>query len=153
MDFSTMSTKLEAFKYSNIDEFEFDFNLMVENCMSYNERDTIFFRAGVKMRDQGGTIIRQAKREMESIGFDPDTGAHTDERLSPKEEISDEKIMKEIDNFINDEEREDLTLEDHLTRLLELQDRVSFLHHPVAKVKRQKLLRQEITKVRFFGKF
>merc|ERR1712062_852723 len=101
--------------------------VMVENCLSYNERDTIFFRAGVKMRDQGGTIIRQAKRDIESIGFDPDTGLHTEERLTPKE---------------------DLPLDEHLKRLLELQDKVLFLHHPVAKVKRQKVLKQEIIKVR-----
>ena len=74
MDFRTMSEKLEAFKYSNIDILEGDFNAMVENCLSYNERDTIFFRAGVTMRDKGGAIIRQAKREIESIGFDPDSG-------------------------------------------------------------------------------
>ena len=69
-----MSEKLESFKYSNIDILEGDFNAMVENCLSYNERDTIFFRAGVTMRDKGGAIIRQAKREIESIGFDPDSG-------------------------------------------------------------------------------
>ena len=149
MDFSTISKKLEGYKYADIDEFEADFQVMVENCMSYNERDTIFFRAGVKMRDQGGTIIRQAKRDMESIGFDPDSGVHSTERLSQKEEVSDEKIMKEIDNFVNDEGREDMALDAHLKRLLELQDKVIFLHHPVAKVKRQKLLKQEITKVKF----
>ena len=69
-----MSENLESFKYSNIDILEGDFNAMVENCLSYNERDTIFFRAGVTMRDKGGAIIRQAKREIESIGFDPDSG-------------------------------------------------------------------------------
>jgi bromodomain and PHD finger-containing protein 1 len=34
---------------------------MVENCLTYNERDTIYFRAGVRMRDTGGSIIRQAR--------------------------------------------------------------------------------------------
>ena len=180
MAFSTMQVKLEAMEYKGIDEFEADFNVMVENCLSYNERETIFFRAGVKMRDQGGTIIRQAKREIENIGFDPETGLHTSERLTPKEEFSgkkltkqqliiiffplffyteinsnwnlfffvDDKLMKEIDNFVNDDAREDMPLDVHLKRLLELQDKSMLLHHPVAKVKRQKLLRQEITKVR-----
>ena len=148
MDFATMGTKLESFQYHTIDELEIDFNVMVENCLSYNERDTIFFRAGVKMRDQGGTIIRQAKRDIESIGFDPESGLHTSERLTPKEELSDDKIMKEIDNFVNDESREDLELNAHLRRLLELQDKVIMVHHPVAKVKRQKVLKQEIIKLR-----
>jgi len=65
-----------------------------------------------------------------------------------KEEVSDDILMKEIDAFIADEEREDLLLEDHLKRLLELHDKAMMLHHPVAKVKRLKLLKQEITKVR-----
>ena len=121
MDFKTMGKKLEDYEYKGIDDFEDDFNIMVGNCLSYNERDTIFFRAGVKMRDQGGLIIRQAKREVENIGFDPETGLHTTERLTPKEEFSDDKLMKEIDNFVNDDAREDMPLEVHLKRLLELQ--------------------------------
>ena len=55
--------------------------------------------------------------------------------------------MKEIDSFVNDD-NEHLPLEVQLRRLLELQDRVMVLHHPVAKVKRQKMLKIEITKVR-----
>ena len=63
---------------------------MVANCLSYNERDTIFFRAGVKMRDQGGQIIRQARRMIEEIGFDPKTGLHLqdeDVKNVKKEEV------------------------------------------------------------------
>ena len=75
------------------------------------------------------------------------SGLHSTERLSPKEELSDDKIMKEIDSFVNDD-NEHLPLEVQLRRLLELQDRVMVLHHPVAKVKRQKMLKIEITKVR-----
>ncbi len=35
-----------------------NFTLMVNNCLSYNEQDTIFYRAGIKMRDAGGSILR-----------------------------------------------------------------------------------------------
>ena len=163
MDMRTMNEKLESFSYLNLDDLEQDFTLMVDNCLSYNERDTMFFRAGVKMRDQGGTIIRQARREIESVGFDVKTGLHTEERLSQKEELSDDKLMKEIDSFmgggdlntsnakesgIPTAEERGMTQNDYLSRLLELQDTASLLHHPVAKVKRLKLLKQEITKVR-----
>jgi bromodomain and PHD finger-containing protein 1 len=163
MDMQSMSAKLESFEYLTLDDLEHDFNLMVDNCLSYNERDTLFFRAGTKMRDQGGTIIRQARREMESVGFDIKTGLHTEERLSQKEELSDDKLMKEIDSFmgggdlnsgnvkesgIPTAEERGMTQNDYLARLLELQDTASLLHHPVAKVKRLKLLKQEITKVR-----
>merc|ERR1711997_1153249 len=104
------------------------------NCLSYNERDTMFFRAGVKMRDQGGTIIRQARRDIESVGFDVKTGLHTEERLSQKEELSDDKLMKEIDSFmgggdlntsnakesgIPTAEERGMTQNDYLSRLLE----------------------------------
>ncbi|KAJ4445286.1 hypothetical protein ANN_07090 [Periplaneta americana] len=74
MDISTMRTKLENFQYSNLDAFEKDFNLMINNCMAYNSRDTIFYRAAVKMRDQGGALIRQARRDLEANGFDMTTG-------------------------------------------------------------------------------
>jgi bromodomain and PHD finger-containing protein 1 len=149
MDFMKMRKKLDDFAYTNIDTFEEDFTMMVGNCLSYNERDTIFFRHGVKMRDVGGSIIRQARRQIELIGFVPDTMVHTAERRkSQHEEVSDDKLMKEIDAFMNSEEREELLSETHLKRLLELQDKASFLHHPVAKVKRLRLLKQEITKTR-----
>merc|ERR1719357_2132516 len=51
MDFSKMKEKTELFEYADIDEFEKDFTLMVNNCLAYNERETIFYRAGTKMRD------------------------------------------------------------------------------------------------------
>jgi len=163
MDIKTMNEKLESFAYLTLDDLEQDFNLMVDNCLSYNERDTMFFRAGVKMRDHGGTIIRQARREIESVGFDLKTGLHTEERLSQKEELSDDKLMKEIDSFMGGgdtsvanikemgvptAEERGMSHNDYLSRLLELQDKANLLHHPVAKVKRLKLLKQEITKVR-----
>ena len=56
--------------------------------------------------------------------------------------------MKEIDAFIDSEEREEMGHEEHLKKLLELNDKAALIHHPVAKVKRQKLLKQEITKTR-----
>ena len=60
-----MSKKLENFEYLSLESMEADFTQMVDNCLSYNERDTIFFRLGVKMRDQGGSLIRQARRQVE----------------------------------------------------------------------------------------
>jgi len=84
-------------------------------------------------------------------------------RLSQKEELSDDKLMKDIDSFmgggdssltnvkemgIPTAEERGMSQNDYLSRLLELQDKANLLHHPVAKVKRLKLLKQEITKVR-----
>ncbi|NWS49263.1 BRPF3 protein, partial [Probosciger aterrimus] len=84
MDFSTMRRKLESHLYRTLDEFEEDFNLIVTNCMRYNAKDTIFHRAAVRLRDLGGAILRHARRQAESIGFDTDVGIHLPE--SPKTE-------------------------------------------------------------------
>merc|ERR1712130_1079150 len=148
MDFSTMRKKLENFEYSNIDDFEKDFSLMVANCLSYNEKDTIFYRAGTKMRDVGGSIIRQAKRQAEMLGFDQETGLQLEEKAGKKEELSDEKLMREIDGFLNDENRENLDNDEHLKQLLMCGDKANLIHHPSAKNRRQEKIKVEIQKLR-----
>ena len=48
------------------------------------------------------------RRQIETIGFEPETGIHSNERstsLSTKE-FSDENLMREIDDFLGDENRE-----------------------------------------------
>ena len=148
MDFSTMRKKLENFEYSNIDLFEEDFMLMVGNCLSYNEKDTIYYRAGTKMRDIGGSIIRQARRQAEMLGFDQETGLQLNEKVSKKEDLSDDKLMKEIDEFLNDDGRDDLDNDEHLKQLLILSDKADMIHHPSAKKRRQQMIKVEIQKLR-----
>uniref|UniRef100_A0A6I8QNU2 Bromodomain containing 1 n=1 Tax=Xenopus tropicalis TaxID=8364 RepID=A0A6I8QNU2_XENTR len=80
MDFSTMKKRLEDQRYRNLNEFEEDFNLIIENCMKYNAKDTIFYRAAVRLRDHGGVLLRQARREANVIGFDEETGMHLPEQ-------------------------------------------------------------------------
>lgn len=77
-----MRRKLESHLYHTLEEFEEDFNLIVTNCMKYNAKDTIFHRAAVRLRDLGGAILRHARRQAESIGYDPERGTHLPE--SPK---------------------------------------------------------------------
>ena len=60
MDFSTMTKKMEGHQYHNVDEFEKDFDLMVNNCILYNAKDTTFYRIATKMRDQVGTLWQLA---------------------------------------------------------------------------------------------
>jgi len=149
MDFRTMSEKLDSFAYESLDQLEADFAVMVDNCLQYNERDTIFYRAGVKMRDQGGSIIRRARRTMEAVGFDG--FQHSAQRGPPvaqAKKVSDDEIMKEIDDFLGGDAAEEMSDEGYLKMLLELQDKAQLMHHPVAKMKRQRSLKQEITKVR-----
>ncbi|XP_012280063.1 peregrin isoform X2 [Orussus abietinus] len=63
MDLSTMEAKLERQEYDTLASFEEDFNLMVSNCLAYNRKDTMFYRAGVRMREQGGALIEQALKD------------------------------------------------------------------------------------------
>lgn len=84
MDFSTMRKRIDAQAYSNLDDFEADFDLIIANCMKYNAKDTYFYRAAARLRDQGGVLLRKARRHAECVGFEPGTGMHT--REPPKVE-------------------------------------------------------------------
>lgn len=52
MDFWTMEQKVRRHEYASLDQFEADFRLVVDNCTTYNSRDTLYYRAAVKMREQ-----------------------------------------------------------------------------------------------------
>lgn len=69
MDLSTMRTKIDTFQYNSLQEFESDFYLMINNCLAYNSKDTVFYRAALKMRDQGGALLKQAYKDLEISGL------------------------------------------------------------------------------------
>ncbi|XP_076369692.1 peregrin-like isoform X2 [Tachypleus tridentatus] len=149
MDFSTMRRKLNHHEYGNFSDFEGDFNLIVKNCMTYNAKDTFYYRGALKMRDQGGAIIRQARRHAELVGYDLNTGIHL--KVAPQyvnDVIDEDKVTEDMDAFLNSEERESLPLEEQLQRLLEMLDKTVNIKHGGARTKRSKHLKTEITKVR-----
>ncbi|NXD17731.1 BRPF3 protein, partial [Nothocercus nigrocapillus] len=146
MDFSTMRRKLESHLYRTLDEFEEDFNLIVTNCMRYNAKDTIFHRAAVRLRDLGGAILRHARRQAESIGFDTDVGIHLPE--SPKTEDFYRFCWEDVDNILAPENRAHLSLEVQLKELLEKLDLVSTMRSSGARTRRVRLLRREINSLR-----
>ena len=80
MDFSTMRKKLESHEYTSVVAFSADFQLIYRNCMTYNAKDTVYFRAAVRLRDSGAPLLRFARKQAEKAGIDPDTGMHS-ERL------------------------------------------------------------------------
>ena len=57
MDLSTMRQKAQAHQYQTVEQFASDFDLMVDNCLIYNHRDTVFYRAAIKLRDQVSIYI------------------------------------------------------------------------------------------------
>lgn len=79
MDFSTMRKRIDTHDYRSLEEFEADFNLIISNCMTYNAKDTFFYKAAQRMQDHGGSILRRARREAERIGFDFPSGLHQPE--------------------------------------------------------------------------
>ncbi|KAF9417319.1 hypothetical protein HW555_005535 [Spodoptera exigua] len=69
MDLSTMGKKLDRGAYSTIDDMEADFKLMIDNCLTYNNKDTVFYKAGVKMREQCMPLFRAARRDVREAGL------------------------------------------------------------------------------------
>ncbi|XP_070594116.1 peregrin isoform X8 [Erythrolamprus reginae] len=146
MDFYTMKQKLEAYRYLNLDEFEEDFNLIVTNCLKYNAKDTIFYRAAVRLREQGGAVLRQARRQAEKMGIDFETGMHFpvagEEAPLRSTENDEERLPRLLDN------EKHLPLEDQLNLLLEHLAEVSARKQSVSRCRETKMIKKEITALR-----
>ncbi|KAM6321681.1 bromodomain-containing protein 1 isoform 5-T5 [Aegotheles albertisi] len=146
MDFSTMRKRLDAQGYKNLSEFEEDFNLIIDNCMKYNAKDTIFYRAAVRLRDQGGVVLRQARRDAEGIGYNNETGMHLPER--PKLESPQPFSWEDVDRLLNPGNRVHMSLEEQLRELLEKLDLTCAMKSSGSRSKRAKLLKKEISIIR-----
>ncbi|KAM7114226.1 bromodomain-containing protein 1 isoform 2-T2 [Molossus nigricans] len=146
MDFATMRKRLEAQGYRSLPEFEEDFDLIVDNCMRYNAKDTVFYRAAVRLRDQGGVVLRQARRQVDSIGFEEASGVHLPERpaVAPRRPFS----WEDVDRLLNPANRAHMVLEDQLRELLDKLDLTCSMKSSGSRSKRAKLLRKEIALVR-----
>merc|ERR1712226_284762 len=65
------------------------------------------------------------------------------------EEVSDNRLMKEIDEFLNEvAARESLEDGEHQKMLLVMQDKAGLIHHPSAKKRRMGLIKVELQKLR-----
>ncbi|KAL7402520.1 hypothetical protein ABVT39_016106 [Epinephelus coioides] len=146
MDFSTMRKRIDAHDYRSLEEFEADFNLIIFNCMKYNAKDTFFYRAGQRMQDHGGAILRRARREAERIGFDFPGGIHLPE--PPKLEPPPPFTWEEVDRLLTPTYRRLTPPEDQLKELLEKLDLSTAMKHSPSRSKRLKLLKKTIMEVR-----
>ncbi|XP_045690870.1 bromodomain-containing protein 1 isoform X2 [Phyllostomus hastatus] len=146
MDFATMRKRLEAQGYRSLLEFEEDFDLIVDNCMRYNAKDTVFYRAAVRLRDQGGVVLRQARRQADSIGFEEASGMHLPERPAPapRRPFS----WEDVDRLLNPASRAHMALEEQLRELLDKLDLTCSMKSSGSRSKRAKLLKKEIALVR-----
>ncbi|OBS73062.1 hypothetical protein A6R68_12355, partial [Neotoma lepida] len=146
MDFATMRKRLEAQGYKNLHAFEEDFNLIVDNCMKYNAKDTVFYRAAVRLRDQGGVVLRQARREVDSIGLEEASGMHLPERpvAAPRRPFS----WEDVDRLLDPANRAHMGLEEQLRELLDKLDLTCSMKSSGSRSKRAKLLKKEIALLR-----
>ncbi|XP_043247226.1 bromodomain-containing protein 1-like [Amphibalanus amphitrite] len=149
MDLSTMARKVRQHEYSSLPQLVADFDLMIQNCLTYNGPATLFYKAGVKLRDAGGAVLRKAAREMEQIGFDSETGLLLTERPPQHDEtLTDEDVLEQVDQFLSSSYRETMNDEEQMDALLRHLDRVTELRHGGSRVKWTKALRVEISKLR-----
>ncbi|KAF7694049.1 bromodomain-containing protein 1 isoform X2 [Silurus meridionalis] len=146
MDFSTMRQRIDTQAYSNLDDFEADFDLIIANCMKYNAKDTYFYRAAARLRDQGGVLLRKARRHVERVGFEPGTGMHTCEQ--PKVEAPSQFSWEDVDRLLVSANRKHMSLEEQLKELLEKLDLTTAMKTSPSRSKRLKLLKKAIGDVR-----
>ena len=56
MDFSTMRKKVEDNVYTCLDDFDRDFRLVWHNATIYNQKDTIYYRAAIRIKEAGLSV-------------------------------------------------------------------------------------------------
>ncbi|XP_036001568.1 bromodomain-containing protein 1 isoform X2 [Fundulus heteroclitus] len=146
MDFSTMRKRIDSHSYRSFDEFEDDFNLIISNCMTYNAKETFFYKAAQRMLDHGGVILRRARREVDRIGFDFPSCLQLPE--APKLEPPAPFSWEDVDRLLTPSYRQQTPLEDQLKELLEKLDLSTAMKHGPSRTKRLKLLKKTIMEVR-----
>jgi bromodomain and PHD finger-containing protein 1 len=134
MDLGTMREKLRTGMYESIDDMESDFSLMIRNCLLYNEKETIFYKMGVKMKEQGGIIFRHARRELEKSGM-------------IEAPIADIDLIKIIDMEMKEVVAAGAS-PGGIRKLEALLTKSNTIKHHLAKAKKIKTIKTEITKMK-----
>ncbi|CAK6955056.1 bromodomain and PHD finger-containing protein 3 isoform X1 [Scomber scombrus] len=147
MDFSTMRSKLENHAYRSVADLEADFNLMVSNCLLYNNKDTVFHRAALRLRDLGGAILRHAQRQATNTGLELDTGMHILE--SPQKRDFYSCSWDDVDSVLDPNNRLHMSVDEQLKELLDKLDFVTSMRCSGARTRRIRLLRREINSIRY----
>ncbi|XP_076469577.1 peregrin-like isoform X2 [Babylonia areolata] len=143
MDFSTMRSKVDGHEYRSLEEFSSDFDLIVSNCMKYNDNHTMFYKAAVKLRDQGGAIIHAARKLAERVGFDMETGLHLQQAPAPQEPEN----LEDFSSFMQ-QVRQSMPLEEQLQTLLDKMDTANSQLSGGRRARFAKNIRKQIMMVR-----
>ena len=75
MDLGTMRTKIEQNQYEEFQNFIEDLNLIINNCTFYNEKDTIWHKAALKLKIHIDNIIDDNRKYL--LNYDTKTGLHS----------------------------------------------------------------------------
>ncbi|KAH8372592.1 hypothetical protein KR009_000571 [Drosophila setifemur] len=136
MDLGTMRLRLKECKYASLEQLEVDFDLMIQNCLAYNNKDTVFYRAGIRMRDQAAPLFVQLRKELQRDGL---------------LERSQRSHVDHVEGEVEQELRLLLAApasEDVVQKLLILADKSQVLKNPSYRTKKIKQIRLEITRMR-----
>ncbi|RWS14694.1 peregrin-like isoform X10 [Dinothrombium tinctorium] len=137
MDFSTMRTKINNNQYTSFTQFEADFHLIIDNCMFYNEKDTVYYKAALRLRDGCKNILKEAKQQMLKIGYNEAAGIHY-----PPTSIEEPKDS--LTRVANEQRR----LEAQLTQLNEELNKAQQAKSGGSKTKKIQLLTTKIASVK-----
>lgn len=139
MDLSKMRSKLRNGMYATLDDLENDFNLMIQNCLLYNNKDTIFYRAGVRMRDQCVPVFKSVRKELIRDGI-------------VEKPISDEQISHEVDAELLELVANRPGLDEFVEKLHLLMEKAMRIKHGMIRQKRVKNIKAEMAKARKVSK-
>ncbi|XP_027198351.2 peregrin-like [Dermatophagoides pteronyssinus] len=105
MDLGTMRTKIEQNQYEEFQNFIEDLNLIINNCTFYNEKDTIWHKAALKLKIHIDNIIDDNRKYL--LNYDTKTGLHSMSLID--DDNNDQQNDEEIDP--------DVTLKDETSSL------------------------------------
>ncbi|EAL41745.3 AGAP007617-PA [Anopheles gambiae str. PEST] len=152
MDLGTMRQKLKRGAYIRIEDLEQDFQLMIRNCLAYNNKDTMFYRAGVRMRDAGAIVFRTVRKELERSGqfqepapVEPIASSALSGRAIGSS--SEDNIAMDIENELTKITGQSANAE-HIGKLQTLLSKANGIRHALTRSKRIKQIRNEIARVK-----
>lgn len=92
MDFSSMKAKIDDGAYGSVAEFKNDYELMMNNCITYNHPDTVYHKEAKRLLSVGLRLMSREKLlhmkrglpfmsgvSKEELGFDEETAAAADD--------------------------------------------------------------------------
>lgn len=146
MDFSTMHNKLDSGQYTTLEAFEKDFYLMIHNCTVYNAQHTMYYKQAIRLKEGAQLLFKQLRKDLETLVISGST-ENTENDQSPPD-VQQEMKVEEIDKYVSEKYRESDSLEQQLFKLEDFLRKAQQMPPGPLKVKRVRVLRNELAKVR-----